>query len=44
VDISVVAIQKYAYSQLKPKVHPTEVASSAKDIVGDENCDNREEK
>jgi len=41
VDISVVEIrrQRHAYSRLKPKVHPTEVALSAKNIVGGENCD-----
>ena len=39
-DISVVEIRRqgHAYSQLKQKVHPTEVALSAKNMVG-ENCD-----
>jgi len=41
VDISVVEIRRqgHAYSRLKPKVRPTEVALSAKNIVGGENCD-----
>jgi len=40
-DISVVKIRRqgHAYSRLKLKVHPTEVALSAKIMVDGENCD-----